>query len=178
MRKKFPLFFLFILGSILSFASPNKLEFLNDAAIVAKVESYNYSGFLNCEFQCFLDMNYARFESEPILYFQIGSPENPSAYFSNRLDYKYLKTLAVEKVFNDDNYKLKINFGKIKVQHDFVASIIIIENGEAKTIHLIPTNFQDQITKMRAIEDTDLCKADLFLKKINFETLYKNMSHL
>ena len=75
MRKIIPLFLLFILTSMQSIAAPNEVECLNEAAVVAKVESFTYSGFLNCEFQCYLDMKYMNFEVEPTFYFQVGTLE-------------------------------------------------------------------------------------------------------
>lgn len=178
MRKLIPLIFLFILGAAQSFANPNEVDCLNEAAIVAKVESFTNSGYLNCEFQCFLDMKYSDFEVKPTIYFQVGTLEDPTAFMSATLNEAYLKTLKIEQVFNENNYKLKINFGKIKVKGDFKARLVIIENGMEKIIYLKPSSFKDDITKMNTHEDSGLCKAEQFLKKIDFDNLYNNLSSL
>lgn len=174
MKKIFPLIFFFVLGNINSYAIPNNTEYLNDAAIVVKIESYTEFGFLNCEFQCFLDMKYSKFETAPIVYFQIGTLENPELYLNTKLTNEFLTTIEVEQVFNDENYKLKLNFGIVKVSHNFRARLVIFENGEEKIINLRSTTLQNELTKMNYSDEKGMCKADLFLKKINFENLYKN----
>ena len=175
MKKLIPLIiFFFVINSINSYATPDNVECINNAAIVAKVESFNTSGFLNCEFQCFLDMKYTKFETEPIVYFQIGTLEYPESFLNVALSNEYLKTIECEHLFNDENYKLKLNFGKINVTSNFKARLVIFENGVEKIINLKPTSFQDEITKMNNAEEKDMCKADLFLNKIDFENLYKN----
>ena len=64
-----------------------------------------------------------------------------------------------------------------KVKGEFVARLFIIEQGIEKVIILKPTNFDDKITQIKTAEpENGLCKADLFLKKIDFEHLYDNIS--
>lgn len=179
MRKLIPLVVFLVMFSVQSYASPNNLECVNDAAVVAKVESFTTSGYLNCEFQCYLDMNYVNFTEQPTIYFQVGTVEDPTSFKNAKLSQEYLETLEVEQVFKEENYKLRINFGKIKVRSGFTARLLVIQNGVEKYIALNPTSFENKITKMNDEDDnTGLCKAEQFLKKIDFENLYNNMSSL
>lgn len=151
---------------------PNEVAYLNEAAIVAKVESFTTTGFLNCTFECFLDMNYVDLKDKPELYFQVGTEENPIAFKNKALSENYLSTLDIEKVFSNNSYKLKINFGKIKVKDGFVARLVIIENGTTTIIPLEASNYKDDITNMYEIDES-LCKAEQFLRKIQFDRLYE-----
>ena len=178
MKKITPLLFFFVIFSLQSFASPNNLECVNDAAVVAEVKSFTESGFLNCAFQCYLDMNYVDFKEQPTIYFQVGTEENPTIFKNVILSQEYLASLEVEKKFRTEGYKLKINFGKIKVKSGFKARLIILQNGQEKIIPLKSTSFADEITKMNEEDNTGLCKAEQFLRKIDFENLYNNMSSL
>lgn len=178
MKKIIPQLILFVTLSLQSFASPNNLACVNDAAVVAQVESFTESGFLNCNFQCYLDLNYVDFKEQAIIYFQVGTSENPLAFKNVQLSTDYLESLEVEKVFFSKNYKLKIDFGKIKVRSGFTARLLIIQNGVNYSIHLEPTSFENEITKMNDNDDTEVCKADQFLKKIDFKNLYTNLSAL
>lgn len=177
MKKLIPQFFFSLLAISTVFANPNEVSCINEAAIVAKVNSYTQLGYLNCEFQCFLDMNYVSYEQEPEIYFQIGTKEEPTLFKNLKIEKLVLDSLKVDYFFSDENYKLKINFGQTKVKGEFVARLFIIEQGIEKVIILKPTNFDDKITQIKTAEpENGLCKADLFLKKIDFEHLYDNIS--
>lgn len=178
MKKLIPLLIFFIISNVQSFANTNKLDCVNDAAVVAQVSSFTESGFLNCEFQCFLDLNYVDFGEQPTLFFQVGTLENPTAFKNLSISEEYLKSLEVEKVFHKENYKLRINFGSIRVRSGFTARLVVIQNGIESYIDLKPTSFANEITKMKLEDYSGLCKAEQFLKKIDFENLYNNLSSL
>jgi hypothetical protein len=169
--------FLFALSFSLIQANPTPSEFLNDAVYVAQVKSFSSNGYLNCEFQCFLDMNYTNFENAPLVFFQLGTNVNPTAYQNIELNEENI----VEKKMKDTNYKLKLNFGKIAVKKDFVARIAIVSGDEVKYVVLPPTNFNNSITIMNekeVLENSGLCKAEQFLRKIDFDRLYKEYSYI
>lgn len=172
---------LFAISFSLLQAKPNYSDYLNDAAYVAQVKSFSSNGFLNCEFQCFLDLNYTNFEKQPTVYFQLGSIENPTEYKEIELNETNLKINLVDKNFNENNYKLKLNFGKIAVKKDFVARIAIVQGDEVSYIVLSATDFNNSLTimeKEKALQNEGLCKADQFLRKIDFDRLYREYSYV
>ncbi len=172
---------LVVFFTINSFAFPNSNLFMNNAAYVAKIESFTNTGFLNCEFQCFLDLKYTDFDKQPLVYFQVGTKENPIAYGNKMLSNEYLQSIETEKVYSKDGYKMKLNFGKISVKNGFVARLVIFINGEEQIIKLKGTNFNNSLTIMNPEADAKekgLCKAEQFLRKINFDRLYKDYAYV
>lgn len=179
MKSLIPFLFAFSLNFLN--ANPIYTNYLNDAAYVAQVKSFSSNGYLNCEFQCFLDLNYSNFENAPTVFFQLGSEENPTEFQNIELNEKNLEKNLVDKVFYENYYKLKLNFGKIAVKKDFVARMAIVSNDEVKYIKLLPTDFNNSITFMneeKPFEHSGLCKAEQFLKKIDFDRLYREYSYV
>lgn len=177
------LFTSFLFALIFNFlgATPIFDTYLNEAVYVAQVKSFSSNGFLNCEFQCFLDLNYTNFEKAPIVFFQLGTEENPTAYKNIELNQSNLDKNLTGKSFGENNYKLKLNFGKITVRKDFIARIALVENGETKYIVLTATDFNNSITRMNTkeeLEESGLCKADQFLRKIDFDRLYRDYTYV
>lgn len=153
---------------------------MNEAAYIAKIESFTNTGFLNCEFQCFLDLNYTDYKKQPLVFFQVGTKENPIAYDNIRLDKEYLQSIETEKVYNKVGYKMKLNFGKISVKKDFVTRIVIYIEGEEQIIELKGTDFNNSLTIMNPeidAKEKGLCKAEQFLRKIHFDRFYKDYAY-
>jgi len=179
--KNIILYILFSLASSTIFAKPIGNYFLKDAAYVAEVKSFSYDGFLNCEFQCYLDMNYVDVKNQPRVHFQVGTKENPVEYGLIILDEEFFKNNPIEKIFNDNGYKLKLNLGLIAVKPGYIARIVIFENGKERIINLKSTNYKDSLTIMnidKEAETRGLCKAEAFLRKIHFDRLYDEYSYI
>lgn len=169
----------FLLAISLSFLNANPIysNYLNDAAYVAQVKSFSLNGYLNCEFQCFLDLNYTDFENEPVVYFQLGTFENPTEFKNIKLTEGNL----MEQTFHENNYKIKLDFGKIAVRKNFVVRIAVVDGPITRFINLSPTDFNNSITIMDREEnlaDSGLCKAEQFLRKIDFDRLYREYTFI
>ena len=169
----------FVTSSI--FAKPIGTTFLKNAAYVAEVTSFTNTGFLNCNFECYLDMNYVDVKNQPRVHFQVGTKKNPVEYGLILLNEDFFKKNTVETIFTENGYKIKLDFGNIYVKEGFIARIVIFENGEEKIINLNSTNYNDSLTIMnltKEAEERGLCKAELFLRKINFDRLYKDYIYI
>lgn len=158
------------------FATPLESSVLKNGVFVAEVKSFNNNGFLNCEFQCFLDVQNVDLKRQPRVIFQVGIEGSPVEYGLIVLDENFFKNNATEKVLTEEGYKLKISLGNIPVKEGYTAKIVTYDKGIENVTNLTATDFNDSMTIMDIdveAERRGLCKAELFLMKIDFDNLYE-----